>query len=38
MNWWGRRRLGWDNNIKMAFEGRGGEGVDWIDLAQKREK
>lgn len=34
----GRHRLRWDNNIKIALKEREGEGVDWIDLAENREK
>ena len=30
--------VGWEYNIKMAFQDIGWEGVDWIDLAQDRDK
>ena len=35
----GRPRRRWENNIKMGLQkvGRGG-GMDWIDLAQERDR
>ena len=33
----GRRRLRWDNNIKMGLQEIGGECIDWIELAQDRD-
>jgi hypothetical protein len=30
----GKRRYGWENNIKMFLKDVGLEGVDWIDLVQ----
>jgi len=44
--WWGKpegkRQLGrpsrrWEDNVKMDFQEVGCEGMDWIDLVQKRE-
>jgi hypothetical protein len=32
------RRSRWLDNIKMDLEGRGRSGVDWIGLAQDRDK
>jgi hypothetical protein len=36
----GRPRHRWENNIKMNLQevGFGGEGMDWIELAQDRER
>ena len=41
--WWGKRPLGrprriWEDNIKMDLQEVGREGMDWIDLAQDRER
>jgi hypothetical protein len=33
-----RRRRRWENNIKMDFEEVGCGGMDWIDLAQNRNR
>jgi len=33
----GRPRLRWEDNIKMALQGVGCGGMDWIDLAQDRD-
>ena len=33
----GRRRRRWEDNIKMDFREMGG-GMDWIDLAQVRDR
>ena len=33
----GRRRLRWENNIKINLREVGWESIDWIDLAQDRE-
>jgi hypothetical protein len=34
----GRPRRRWENNIKMYLQGVGFEGMDWIDLAQDRDR
>jgi hypothetical protein len=34
----GRPRHRWDDNIKMDFEEVGWGGMDWIDLAQDRDR
>ena len=39
----GKRTLGrpmrrWEDNIKMGFQEVGGGGMDWIELAQDRDK
>jgi hypothetical protein len=34
----GRPRCRWVDNIKMYFREIGWDGIDWIDLAQDREK
>ena len=39
----GRRPLGrpssrWEENIKVAFQGVGCRGMDWIDVAQDRDR
>jgi hypothetical protein len=34
----GRPRHRWEDNIKMDFQGVGWVGVDWIDLAQDRDR
>jgi hypothetical protein len=34
----GRPRRRWEDNIKLIFERLGGGGVDWIDLAQDRDR
>jgi hypothetical protein len=34
----GRPRLRWEDNIKMALEKLGCGGMNWIDLAQDRDK
>ena len=33
-----RRRHGWEDNIKLSLTEVGLEGVEWIDLAQDRDK
>jgi len=33
----GRPRRRWEDNIKMALQGVGCGGMDWIDLAQDRD-
>ena len=34
----GRRSCGWEDNIKMYLQKAGCEGIDWIDLAQDRDR
>ena len=34
----GRPRRRWEDNIKMAVHAVGWRGMDWIDLAQKRDR
>jgi hypothetical protein len=34
----GRPRRRWEDNIKMAFQEVGCEGMDWIDLTQDRNR
>ena len=34
----GRPRLRWEANIKMDFQEAGCEGMDWMDLAQDRDR
>jgi hypothetical protein len=34
----GRPRRGWEDSIKMALQEVGCEGMDWIDLAQDRDR
>jgi hypothetical protein len=34
----GRPRRKWENNIKMDLQKVGWEGMDWIDLAQNRDR
>jgi hypothetical protein len=34
----GGPRLRWDDNIKMDFQEAGCGGIDWIELAQDRDK
>jgi hypothetical protein len=34
----GRLRLGWEDGIKMELQGVGCLGMDWIDLAQDRDR
>jgi len=34
----GRPRLSWEDNIKMDLMEVGCEGVDWMDLAQDRDR
>jgi hypothetical protein len=34
----GRHRCGWDDNFKMDFQAVGCGGMDWIDLAQDRDR
>ena len=34
----GRRRLEWEDNIKMDLQEVGWEGMDWIDLAYDRDR
>ena len=34
----GRPRCRWDDNIKMDLQEVGCEGMDWIDLAQDRDR
>jgi hypothetical protein len=34
----GRRRRRWEGNIKMDFQEVGWAGMDWIDLAQDRDR
>ena len=34
----GRPRRGWENNIKMDLQEIGWGGMDWIDLAQDRDR
>jgi hypothetical protein len=34
----GRPRRRWENNIKMDFQEVGWEGMDWIDMAQDRDR
>jgi len=34
----GRPRFRWENNIKMDFQEVGCGGMDWIELAQDRER
>jgi hypothetical protein len=34
----GRPRSRWEDNIKTDHKAIGSEGVDWIDLAQSRDK
>jgi hypothetical protein len=41
--WWGNRTLGrakrrWKNNIKMDLEEVGCGGMDWIEVAQDRDR
>jgi hypothetical protein len=40
--WWGhlreRARRRWEDNIKMYLQEVGCEGMDWIDLAQDRDR
>jgi len=33
-----RRRRRWEDNIKMALQEVGCEGIDWIELAQDRDR
>ena len=33
----GRHRSRWEDNIKMALQEEGCEGMDWIELAQDRD-
>ena len=35
---WGRPRRRWEDNIKMDLQEVGYEGVDWIELAQDRDR
>jgi len=34
----GRHRSRWEENIKMDLQEVGSEGIDWIDLAQDRDR
>ena len=34
----GRHRRRWDDNIKMDLQEVGGEGMDWIELAEDRDR
>ena len=34
----GRPRRRWENNVKMDLQEVGGGGMDWIDLAQDRNR
>ena len=34
----GRHRSRWEDNIKMDLQKVGGEGMDWIELAQDRDR
>ena len=34
----GRQKRGWRDNIKMDLREVGWEGMDWIDLAQDRDR
>jgi len=34
----GRPRLTWEDNIKMNLQEMGCEGMDWMDLAQDRDR
>jgi hypothetical protein len=34
----GRPRRRWDDNIKMDLQEEGCEGMDWIDVAQDRDR
>jgi hypothetical protein len=34
----GRHRLRWEDNIKMDLQEVGGGGMDWIELAQERDR
>jgi len=34
----GRPRLGWEDNIKMGLQEVGCWGMDWIELAQGRDR
>jgi hypothetical protein len=34
----GRPRCRWEDNIKMDLQGVGCEGMNWMDLAQERNK
>jgi hypothetical protein len=34
----GRTRRKWEDNIKMDLQEVGGEGIDWISLAQDRDR
>jgi hypothetical protein len=34
----GRPRLRWEDNIRMDLREIGGDGMDWIDLAQDRDQ
>ena len=34
----GRRRCSWEDNIKMDLQEVGCEGMDWIELAQDRNR
>ena len=41
--WWGKRPLGrswrrWEDNIKTDLQEVGCEGMDWVDLAQDRDR
>ena len=34
----GRPRRGWEDNIKMRIQEVGCEGMDWVDVAQDKER
>jgi hypothetical protein len=34
----GRPGLGWDDNIKMGLQEVGWGGIDWMDMAQNRDR
>jgi hypothetical protein len=33
-----RPRIGWENNFEMDLQEKGWRGMDWIDVAQDRDK
>jgi len=34
----GRHRCGWEDNIKMYIQAVGFGGIDWVDVAQDRDR